>query len=200
MFLKVVIIDCRGHILGRLASVVAKQLLTGQKIVAVRSEELNLTGSLIRNKFKYMVFLRKRTNTNPRHGPYHYRSPARIFWRTVRGMLPHKSPRGAAALERLKVFEGVPAPYDKMKRVVVPNALRVTILKPTRKYTVLGRLAKEVGWKYSDLLNRLEAKRKVKSAAFYERKKALTKLRTKALANKSNDLKDVGTQLANYGF
>jgi len=27
-------------------------------------------------------------------------------------MLPHKTPRGAAALGKLKVFEGVPAPYD----------------------------------------------------------------------------------------
>jgi len=200
MFEKVVIIDCRAHILGRLASVVAKELLKGQKIVAVRAEELNLTGSLIRNKFKYMVVLHKRMNTNPRHGQYHYRSPARIFWRTVRGMLPHKSPRGAAALERLKVFEGVPAPYDKMKRVVVPAALRVSTLKPSRKFTVLGNLSKQVGWKYNDLLSRLEAKRKVKSAAFYERKKAIVKLRRKAVTNTADKLKDVTTQLGVYGF
>lgn len=29
-------------------------------------------------------------------------------------MIPHKTPRGAAALERLKAFEGVPFPYDKV--------------------------------------------------------------------------------------
>ena len=40
-------------------------------------------------------------------------------------MIPHKTARGAAALERLKVFEGIPPPYDKKKRVVVPQALRV---------------------------------------------------------------------------
>lgn len=39
-------------------------------------------------------------------------------------MVPHKTARGAAALDRLKVFEGIPAPYDKLKRVVVPDALR----------------------------------------------------------------------------
>jgi len=27
-------------------------------------------------------------------------------------MLPHKSARGAAALGKLKIFEGIPAPYD----------------------------------------------------------------------------------------
>ena len=33
-------------------------------------------------------------------------------------MLPHKTPKGAAALGKLKVFEGVPAPYDTKKRQV----------------------------------------------------------------------------------
>lgn len=49
-------------------------------------------------------------------------------------MVPHKTARGAAALERLKLFEGVPPPYDKKKRMVVPEALRVLRLKPGRKY------------------------------------------------------------------
>jgi large subunit ribosomal protein L13Ae len=33
-------------------------------------------------------------------------------------MLPHKEAKGAAALARLKVFEGIPAPYDTKKRQV----------------------------------------------------------------------------------
>lgn len=45
--------------------------------------------------------------------------------------------RGAAALERLKVFEGVPPPYDRKKKVVVPSALRVLRLKPGRKYCTI---------------------------------------------------------------
>ena len=36
-----------------------------------------------RNKVKYAQFVTKRTNTNPKCGPIHFRSPARIFWRTV---------------------------------------------------------------------------------------------------------------------
>jgi large subunit ribosomal protein L13Ae len=39
-------------------------------------------------------------------------------------MVPHKTKRGADALERLMAFEGIPAPYDKMKRMVVPDALQ----------------------------------------------------------------------------
>ena len=58
-------------------------------------------------------------------------------------------------MERLKVFEGVPPPYDKVKRVVVPQALRVLRLKPGRKYCTVGRLSHEVGWKYQDVVARL---------------------------------------------
>jgi ribosomal protein uL13 len=47
------VIDARGHLMGRLASTVAKQLLEGQKIVVVRCEDLNITGTLIRNKSMY---------------------------------------------------------------------------------------------------------------------------------------------------
>lgn len=39
-------------------------------------------------------------------------------------MIPHKTKRGAAALARLKTFEGVPPPYDKIKRMVIPDALK----------------------------------------------------------------------------
>jgi large subunit ribosomal protein L13Ae len=105
---------------------------------------------------KYHAYLRKMTRYNPtRGGPFHFRAPSRIFYKTVRGMIPHKTARGAAAMERLKVFEGVPAPYDKVKRVVVPQALRVLRLKPGRKYCTVGRLSHEVGWKYQDVVARL---------------------------------------------
>ena len=45
VFQKVVVVDARAHMLGRLASVVAKELLSGQKVVVVRCEGLNISGS-----------------------------------------------------------------------------------------------------------------------------------------------------------
>ena len=197
MFEKVVVVDCRGHMLGRLASVVAKELLSGQKVVALRCEEINISGSLYRNKVKYARFVRKRTNTNPKKGPFHFRAPAKIFWRTVRGMLPHKTQRGQLAMGRFKTFEGMPHPYDKMKRVVVPDALKATRLKPGRKFCVLKDLSHSVGWKHKDLIERLENKRKIKSGAFYAKKKAAAALRAKAAA--ATDLGAVAETLAQYG-
>jgi ribosomal protein L13 len=48
-----VIIDGKGHLLGRLASIVAKQLLNGQKIVVVRCEALNISGEFFRAKCRF---------------------------------------------------------------------------------------------------------------------------------------------------
>jgi large subunit ribosomal protein L13Ae len=86
-------------------------------------------------QLRYHNFLHKRHIVNPRKsGPFHHRAPSKILFKAVRGMMPHKTARGAAAIERLKLFEGVPPPYDRKKRMVVPDALRVLRLKPGRKY------------------------------------------------------------------
>lgn len=47
-----------------------------------------------------------------------------ICFAVVARMIPHKTKRGEAALARLKTYEGVPSPYDKMKRMVIPDALK----------------------------------------------------------------------------
>jgi large subunit ribosomal protein L13Ae len=153
-----IVIDGKGHLLGRLASIISKQILSGQKIVVVRCEEINISGSFFRNKvrsllnaqsvksltstrirkLRYHNFLHKRHIVNPKKsGPFHHRAPSKILYRAIRGMTPHKTARGAAALERLKLYEGIPPPYDRKKRMVVPEALRVLRLKPGRKYCTI---------------------------------------------------------------
>ena len=37
------------------------------------------------------------------------------------GMTPHKTNRGKEALKQLQTFEGVPPPYDKKKKMVIPS-------------------------------------------------------------------------------
>ncbi|MCI3325521.1 50S ribosomal protein L13, partial [Escherichia coli] len=177
------LIDGRSHLLGRLASIVAKTLLLGQRVVVVRCEGINISGNFYRNKLKYLNYLKKRCNVNPARGPYHFRAPSKVFLRAVRGMIPHKTARGKEALERLKVFEGIPPPYDKKKRMVVPSALKVLRLGQSRKFCSLNRLSHEVGWKYQKVIGTLEARRKVKSKQFFERKRKLQQLREQAKKN-----------------
>ncbi|XP_031572587.1 60S ribosomal protein L13a-like [Actinia tenebrosa] len=199
-FEKQIVIDASGHLLGRLASTIAKSILNGQRVVVVRCESICISGNFYRNKLKYLDFLRKRTNTKPSHGPFHFRAPSRILWRTVRGMIPHKSKRGTEAMNRMKVFDGIPSPYDKIKRMVVPSALRVVRLKPGRKYCVLGRLSHEVGWKYQDILSTLEEKRKAKALVYHEHKTKIQKLKQKAEETKAQELKSVNEVIESYGY
>ena len=127
------VIDGKGHLLGRLASITAKNILNGNKVVVVRCEAINMSGNFYRNKLKYLKFLKLRCNVKPLRGPFHFRAPSKIFWRTVRGMIAHKTERGKLALKRLQTFEGVPPPYDKKKKMVIPSALKVLRLKAGRK-------------------------------------------------------------------
>ena len=197
---KPVVIDGRGHLIGRLASIVAKELLSGQKVVVVRCEQLNISGSLVRNKTKCMQFLNKKHLTNPKRGPIHFRAPSRMFWRMVRGMLPHKTFRGQEALGRLSAFEGIPAPYDKKKRLVVPQALKVVRLAPGRRFCMIGDLATQIGWKHQELVKKLESKRKIASENYFAQKKEAQAADKKLLSEKASELAQVTGVLASCGY
>jgi large subunit ribosomal protein L13Ae len=139
-------------------------------------------------------------NTNPRKGPFHYKAPAMMVWRTIRGMVHQKTARGQAAIGRLSTFDGIPAPYDKQQRVVVPAALRTMRLKPGRDYTVMGVLANSVGWKHKELLSRLESKRKSDAKEFYNAIKAKLALRKDAEKACAGELTKVNAVLAASGY
>lgn len=44
------VVDGKGHLVGRLASILAKEILNGQKVTVVRCEELNVSGNTFRNQ------------------------------------------------------------------------------------------------------------------------------------------------------
>lgn len=115
-------------------------------------------------------------------------------------MLPHKTARGAAAMERLKVFEGIPEEFNTTKRMVVPGALRVLRLKPGRRYCTVGRLSHEVGWKYQKVLAGLEEKRKEANKAYFEEKKKETKAFRRTVFAKAKQLEAVNKTLSTLGY
>lgn len=85
-----------------------------------------------------------------------------------------------------------------MKRKVMPEALRVLRLKASRRFTNLGKLASEVGWKHRELVHRLEAKRKVKSEEFFLKKQEEAKLLNQA--KEEADLTEVNATLEKFGY
>lgn len=137
---EVTIINAEGLIVGRMASVVAKKLLNGEKVIIVNSEKAVLSGKKKSRVTEAKEFLEV---GSPGRGPLHYRKPDRILRKTIRGMLPFKQQKGKMAYKRLKVFIGVPEDL-KGKQMITFEEAQVAKLKGP--YFTLGELAKEIGW------------------------------------------------------
>ena len=137
---QVTLVNADGLILGRMASVVAKKLLNGEKVVIVNAEKAVISGKRKSKVAEAKEFLEVGA---PRQGPFHYRRPDRILRKTVRGMLPFKQPKGKTALKRLKVFIGVPEDLKDQQMVTFKEAQAAKLKGP---YFTLAELAKEIGW------------------------------------------------------
>lgn len=135
------VIDASGLILGRMASIVAKRLLSGESIVVVNSEKATLSGKRLSRVKEARAFL---DIGHPKKGPFHPRRPDQIVHRAVRGMLPRRLPKGEMALRRLRVFLGVPAEFRNASFHTIPDA-HVSRLKCP--YITVGEFAKEIGYK-----------------------------------------------------
>lgn len=139
-----VIIDAEGQILGRMASLVAKMLLAGQRVVIVNAEKAVISGnkqSIIEEYKEYV--LSKKTWKMPEKGPKKYRRPDMIVKRAIRGMLPYKQWKGRMAYKNLRVYIGVPEEYSNRPKIRFPEA---DASRLARRYITIGELAKEVGW------------------------------------------------------
>jgi large subunit ribosomal protein L13 len=136
------IIDGEGLILGRLASAVAKRLLTEKdtEIVIVNAERVVISGSKERTFKDYKA---KKDRGSKEQGPYYPKMPDRIVKRTIRGMLPYKQAKGRDAFSRLKVYLGIPEDYESVERVKVENASAERL---SRKYVMVGEVSEKLGW------------------------------------------------------
>ncbi|KAB0363914.1 hypothetical protein FD754_008070 [Muntiacus muntjak] len=105
-----------------------------------------------------------------------------------------------AALECLEVFDGIPPPCNRKKRVVLPAALKVVRLKPTRKFAYLGRLAHKVSWKDQAVMATLDETRKEKAKIRYWKKQQLTRLPKQAEQNIEKKTDKFTELLKTHGF
>ena len=136
------IIDGEGLILGRLASAVAKKLLTEKdtEIVIVNAERVVISGSKERTFKDYKV---KKDRGSKEQGPFFPKMPDRIVKRTIRGMLPYKQAKGRDAFSRLKVYLSIPEEYKLAERGKVESASAERL---SRKYVTVGEVSEKLGW------------------------------------------------------
>lgn len=139
-------IDGSDHILGRLSSWIAKNVLSGEKVVVVNAQDVIVTGNR-RTLIEHHIQLRARaTHTNPKRGPFYPRFPDRILRRTVRGMLPWKTTRGREAFRRISAYIDIPDELKGIEFKTVPVAQGKTL----KKYITVGELSKSIGWTHEE--------------------------------------------------
>jgi len=141
-------INGENHVLGRLASYVAKLLLKGYRVHVVNAEKIVITGKwqVVLEEWRHRILERG----DWYKGPFYPKRPDRIFRRVVRGMLP-KNKKGKEALKRLKVYIGIPEELSNKSFTVFEKALITNKIKNSRRkiwYVELGVLAKHLGAKF----------------------------------------------------
>jgi len=133
------IINAENLVLGRLATFAAKKAMQGDMVEVVNSEKAIITG---RKEDILQRYERKRSRGDPHHGPYFPIEPERILRRTIRGMIPHKQPKGKEAFKNVKCYKGIPASLRDKEMITLETA---QLRDSTMKYMQLGRLAKLIG-------------------------------------------------------
>lgn len=136
------VVDATNKVAGRIASIVAKQLLQGEHIIVINAVKAVLSGNRASLILEYKERLNIRTRYAPWKGPLHWREPHYILRRMIRGMLPWKSARGRQAMKRLRVYQGTPEDIKITRRLDIPDFTRTG-----RRTVYLSEIAREIGWK-----------------------------------------------------
>ena len=142
--------NAEDKVLGRLASIVAKQLLSAKKagedtrVIIINAEKAIVTGK----RTSVVTDYRSKYELNhARKGPFFPRMPDQIFKRTVRGMLPYqKNSSGRAALKALRVEIGTPSNLsgDLPDGCEWGDSSKIERPLPER-FVRLGEISKELG-------------------------------------------------------
>ena len=142
--------DATDLIMGRLASIVAKQLLSAARageetrVIIVNAEKAIVTGKRTSVMSDYRA---KYELNHARKGPFFPRMPDQILKRTVRGMLPYqKNSSGRGALKALRVEIGTPSDLsgDLPDGCEWGDASKLERPLPDR-FVRLGEISKELG-------------------------------------------------------
>ena len=146
--METVYIDATDHIVGRLATRVAKMLLENKNVIILNAEKALFIGNPKIIVEKWKDWMQIRTLTNPRKGPFHHTRPDLFLKRRIRGMLPSywKHKRSRVVFKRLKVYIGVPKQYEKAPKIKISDAV-VDVKSGKYKYLYLADLCRELGWR-----------------------------------------------------
>ena len=135
------IYDASNQILGRMSTVIAKELLKGEKVVVVNCEKSVISGN---PKYKSAFYLNRVHRGDVKHGPFFPKTPDGIFRRSVRGMLPWHQVKGRNAFKNIRLFIGLP---EQFKNKTLEKVELADAGKLKSRYITLENLSISIGAK-----------------------------------------------------
>jgi large subunit ribosomal protein L13 len=138
-----IIIDAKELILGRLATFAAKRALQGEEVQIMHCEDAVITGT----KENIVANYQRKRSLGTFKGPFYSRMSDRFVKRTIRGMLPYKTPHGREAYKRIRCHIGVPEELlgREKEAIQVPSA-HVSKL-PSFKFMTVKQICTILGGK-----------------------------------------------------
>ena len=124
--MKNIVIDANGAIVGRLGSYAAKELLIGNSVIIINSEEAIISGNR-KDIVDRIIKWRKKGGSSQR-GPKVSKLPDLLLKRMIRGMLPWDRPKGRAAWKRLRCY----IKTGDLKESDLKNVLKLKNDKPIK--------------------------------------------------------------------
>ena len=132
-----------GMILGRLATLVAKDTLLGEEVKVVNCEKIIVSGK------KEKTFANEKQKRARKGYPLKSaklsRLSDRFVRRTIRGMLPWKQSRGKEAFKRVMCYRGIPEGIAEGDLITLKKAAASKL--PTLRYITVGEICKNLGGK-----------------------------------------------------
>ncbi|MDD4983483.1 MAG: 50S ribosomal protein L13 [Candidatus ainarchaeum sp.] len=138
---KIINYDFENTVLGRGATYVAKEILSGNTVNIYNAEKAVINGNRADIFEKYKEKQDFAGKGNPLKGPHYPKNPSGIVRRAIRGMIKHKRAKGMDAYRKLKVFVGTD-PAVKMVK------LEKAIANPLRKNVAIAEISKFLGAKW----------------------------------------------------
>ncbi len=135
-----VVIDGKGMIFGRLASRVAKTILSGEDVQLINADQMILSGNPKSITAKLRARRAAKHKGTPKHSPKWSKIPHLLVKRMIRGMLPWDRARGRDAHHRLLVYTGNP------KNLTPTMAHEASVLKKGARYITIRNLCRMIGY------------------------------------------------------
>ena len=134
------VVDGTNMVFGRLASQVAKRLMSGEEVHLINAEKLVIVGKPSDITGKYATRKSIKHKGKPEKSPSWPRLPHLLVKRMIRGMLPRESSRGRAALHRLRVYKGNP------KNMSVDTKVEKAEFDGISKHVTIHELCRSMGY------------------------------------------------------